>query len=222
MNFTYPITLRLFSHWATSPGSMTLVPVEEVFNFRVRPINRLEGMQWRSASRDDNEFGDLVLHHAVLEHPESFRGEPWNWDEIYAGLADQVLRRVLDLSGYGDGQSELAQRVHEYLESEEAKSDLVILTAFDGLDLEKLLTMAPELYYRSLGLAQTKLALLGLDPDAILNPEGYRKKAAKAVGRGSAMQYLPGVQPTNAVANQRIPRPNQQTINERQLLFTSE
>jgi hypothetical protein len=224
MTFTYPIDLSVFSHWTSASGSLTLVPVTEQFSFRVRPINRLEGMQWRAASRDDHEFGDLVLQHAVIEHPETFRGEPWEWDGIYAGLADQVLRRVLDLSGYGDGQSELGKRVQAYLDGEDARCDLVILTAFDGMDLEKLLTMTPELYYRSLGLAQQKLALLGLDPDAILDPEAFRKKQAKQVGRGGAMQYLPGAQqPTNAVGTQRTRQPNQRVVHERRpMMFTSD
>jgi hypothetical protein len=113
--FNYPVTLRLFWLWTSVSGSPTLVPVEEVYPFQVRPITRLEGMQWRAASRNDQEFGDLILQHAVLAHPTTFHGEPWDWTRIYAGLADGVQREILALSGSrSEENSALGGRVSEY------------------------------------------------------------------------------------------------------------
>jgi hypothetical protein len=179
--FSYPFVVELQTSSRIHPQTGRRLRVVDQYPFRVRPLTRAEFTQARSSSSGSGslELEDYILRAAVLETPADFQNQPWDWDRVYAGIAQQVVEKVLGLSGFGCMPDPLVTAPAEtYLAGEESRYDLLILMAFN-YRLEELWEMAPELWYRLIGLAEMKLALLGVDPQQILNPTG-KKAAPKA------------------------------------------
>lgn len=172
-----PLQIKVHLYRETSPDGRLRVPVSEVFNFRIRTLNRREFQAWNLDSLTPSDFEEKILQNCVLEYPDLFRGYPWDWNQVYAGVVAQVIDKIINLSGFGaEPDPDVIQKAQDYIQSEEAKYDLIIMTAFN-YKLEELMEMDSDIWHRLAGLAQTKIAMLGIDPDVILDPEGFAKKA---------------------------------------------
>lgn len=191
--YRYPVQVQLFQGW--DADARHLFPRIETYQFVVRTVTRREFQNWQLAHPVPTDFEDRLLREAVLETPAEFRGRPWDWDTVLAGIAAQVVEQVLSLSGFSqEPHPFIMERVREYTASEEAKFDMLILTATDAYKLEELQDMHPEDYHKLVALAQWKLGLIGLDPDIILDPEAYEKKMKAARQRAMMEQQMAQMQ----------------------------
>lgn len=182
----YPIEIGLFRGW--QPGLRTLDPALppmpaicpewERVPFTIRTITRQEFRNWQRSYPDRFDFEDRVLQEAVLEHPRTWNGSVWEWDQLPGGLPEQLVQEVLHYSGFSDrGPHPLVmEETQRYLEGDEAKYDLLIKMAFDTYRLNELMDMETAEYNHLLGLAQWKLHLIGFDTDIVLDPDGYAVK----------------------------------------------
>lgn len=180
---SYPVVIHIQRGWEVAPNGLTVQPKVEEYRFEVRTLTRREYRRWTGEQLELLQFQDHLLEHAVVRHPATFHGAPWDWDRVYAGVVDQLLDEILWLSGFGpDGRGPhplITQHAHAYLGDGQSNYDLMILCAFDAYKLEDLFDMHPEDWQKLAGQAQRKLYLLGLDPEAILDPEGYADRMKK-------------------------------------------
>ena len=178
MKFQYPITISIGIGRKVAEDKYTRIPDTEDFKFLIRTITRREFQIWKSRYEDQpDELEEILIQEAVTETPSTFKGQDWEWDIVYAGIPSQLAIKILNLSGFGSSEPDagMTQRTEEYVTSDESKYDLIILMAFD-LHLEELLDMETEVWHRTLALAYMKLQLLGIDPEAILDPEKAKRK----------------------------------------------
>jgi hypothetical protein len=158
----YTHTVKLFPRLLAVPGRARLVPHAEEFTFRIRHVTRREFQDWKLAAPDQAALEDQLLQAAVLAHPATFRGEPWDWERVYAGLPQQVIDRILQVSGFTEvADPDVMARTEEYLNSETSQFDLLIVTALN-YKVEEVWDMDPDTYHRVLGLAQRKLQIFGI------------------------------------------------------------
>lgn len=180
LRIIYPITIRHQYGYIYVPGDDWITPLREEFEFTIRCITRSEFQCWNS-NLNQSEFENTILSSAVLSHPEMFRGKPWNWDNVYAGVVERLKQEILKVSGFlGEPHPELIGRVDTYLQSREAKFDLIIMMAFPQYKLEDLMNTDNETWHKISGMAQSRFQLEGLDIDAILDPEKFQKKVEMA------------------------------------------
>jgi hypothetical protein len=186
--FTYPIILRVPLRHAVSPDGRRIEHLHDEFHFQVRGITRAEYKSWTLQHPDRVDLEERVLAEAVVSHPPTFHDQPWDWDQLYFGVAHQLVNEILAISGYGGGpHPTLTARVDEYFGGEESKYDLLILTAMP-YTIEQLMEMEPEMWHLAVRHSCEKLWRMGIDPDSILNPEAYEKKTkrAQALARAQA------------------------------------
>lgn len=210
--FQYAFTIELSRGVMVPSGACRLLRIAESFPFSVRSMSRAEFARWRADSSCDMTFQDQVLAECVLAHPDRFQEEPWEWDAVYAGVVQQVFEKIMGLSGFGPAPDpELIGNAEQYLRGEEARYDLLLMTAFN-YRLEEILALDSELWHRLVGLAEMKLVWMGFDPNQILNPEAVKKKGGQV---GGAAAHLP---PAGAVRG----APGPQARTEQAFMFTSE
>jgi hypothetical protein len=174
--------MKIISHrlevplgYRVSEDGRCRVPVVDAFDFKLRILNRKEFKDWNTECKTSDELEVKILEHCVLEHPKTFRGQPWDWDEVYAGVVASITDKILKVSGFGsEPDPEVIRKVQDYLESEESKYDLLIMMAFN-YTLDEVMEMDSETWHIHTGLAQMKLAALGINPDIILEPQAVTK-----------------------------------------------
>lgn len=177
--YKYPLDVKVYKGWGLPPGSIYLSPLYYTYNFIVRGVTRNEYYTWLQEYPNPVDFEGKVLREAVLEGPETYRDKPWDWDECFAGVAEQVLEKIYRISGFGTQPDEdVTTAVEKYITSEEARFDLVIMTAYN-YKLEELMAMDHRLWHMLVGSAQMKLEMMGIDTEAILYPEKAKKRKAK-------------------------------------------
>lgn len=193
---TYPITVTVYKGWGFLPNTIYIAPLYYTFNFEVRGFTRREYGEWQHECSDLVEFEGKLLKECVVVGPTHFDGKLWDWDECFAGVAEQVLEKIYNLSGYGSAPDlEITRPVEAYLNSPEARFDLVIMTAYN-YKLSELMDMDQVEYHKILGSSQMKLEMMEIDTEAILYPERAKKRKGRvAVPRGrAAMEGMdPGV-----------------------------
>ncbi len=171
----HPVQIPYSRGYRALPGEVRLTLQVEWYAFVIRNLTRREFLLWQTECRSQIELEDRLLKETVLEHPAQFRDQPWDWDEVYAGIVQQLIQKILQLSGFGSHPDpDVLSRTEEYLTSEASRYDLIIMTAFN-YKLEEVLELDPDHYHKLVGLAQWKLMLSGIDPQIILNPEASRK-----------------------------------------------
>ena len=186
--YRYSFQARVYRGWGVPENSIYLQPIYDTYDFVVRGITRREYETWQVESANLSDLEGRILEEAVLVHPSHFGREKWNWDNVLAGIADQVLNKIYDLSGLGNKlDPEVSNPVEEYLGSIVARYDLVILMGLDQYKLSDLLDMDHREWNMLVGLAQYKLSLLGIDSDEILYP-GEKKKTRGGVIKPSGSQ----------------------------------
>ena len=211
----YPVLIQIHRGWAIAPDQLSLVPVCEEYAFQVRTLTRREHQSWRTQYPRTHQFQDHLLRECVVSHPETFDGEPWDWDRVWAGVVDQLLTEILLLSGFGEQpHPEIMARAFDYLQSPASNYDLMILCAFDSVSLDDLFDMHPESWQKLAGQAQRKLQLLGFDPLAITDPEAYLIKLKKLGKKGNLITSGPPVEAMGLAPNAR-----QGTMNEATMRF---
>lgn len=192
--FKYPFTVQLERGHQIDHERLKVLRVYESYEFELRSLTRREFEFLRDKHPDMIDFRSAVLDLAVLRTPELFHGQPFAWDAFYAGLAEQVYQKILTLSGFivagGSMDPDLIEPARRYLGSEEAKYDLLIMTAFKRYGLEDLLDIDPQLWHRLIGLAEAECRVMGLDPDTITNPGNIEKKRALAQAEAEAQRQL--------------------------------
>lgn len=180
---TYPVTIGIQRGWQIAPDGILVVPLVDEYSFLVRTLSRREFRLWTSQFPHPDDFEDHLIRETVLRHPPEFRGRPWDWNEVFAGIAQRVVQEVLALSGFAEyPHPEIIGRTEAYLASPESHYDLLIMAAFDGYRLHELEDLSSEQFQKLVSQAQRKLYLIGLDPQAILDPEGYAQKLKKQNG----------------------------------------
>lgn len=191
---TYPVLVGIQRGWQIAPDGLLVVPQVDEYLFTVRTLSRREFRHWTTRFPDPVAFEDHLLREVVLEHPAEFRGRRWDWDDVFAGIVQRVVQEVLALSGFSETpHPEIVARAEQYLAGQESHYDLLIMSAFDSYKLEDIEALSAEQFHKLVGQASRKLYLIGLDPQAILDPEGYAQKLKKANG---ANQVRKGVMPT--------------------------
>lgn len=198
-----PLRLEVPLGYRVSDDGRCRVPVVDAFDFKLRILNRKEFKEWNTECKTSDALEAKILKLCVIEHPATFRGQPWNWDDVYAGIVASLTDKLLKVSGFGaEPDPEVIRRVQDYLESDESKYDLIIMMAFN-YTLDQILEMDSETWHIHTGLAQMKLAALGINPDVILEPQSGGRPTAvvqappQEPARGhptSAKPHKPGVE----------------------------
>jgi hypothetical protein len=171
-------------------GSQTPSYYEE-YLFTIRSVNRREYQQWQVACPDISDLEEKIIQEGVISHPESFAGQPWEWGNVLAGLFQQVLDGIIAFSGLGENPDpQITEDVQAYLKSEEAKIDLMIMTAFN-YKYEELLEMDARTYQILTGQAYRKLCTMGIDPALFLDPENTSQR--KAASPSGPPAHVPGM-----------------------------
>lgn len=187
----YPVELALPLGYRFDPQKGYVAKCFETLPFVIRTISRKQYRSWTEYNQSMSFLEERVLEECVLSYPAYFGGQPWDWEEIPAGIVDQLVKQVLNMSGWGEAPSPvIQQRVQDYLESEEAKYDLLIMTAFP-YKREELEEMDLEDWQALAGMAPIKLAVVGIDPNLILDPKGARKTGPSGSGASPNVQGLP-------------------------------
>lgn len=169
--YTYPLVLYAGIGVKPSDDLRGYVPEGESFEFLIRGITRKELRDWKVLYSNVFDLQDRVLKEAVLSHPEEFHGEPWNWDNVYAGIVESVIQSISSISGFeGEPDPRVISEVEEYLLSEESGYDLMIMTALN-YKLSELREMDATEWYTLIGISRRKLTLLDLNADAFIDPE---------------------------------------------------
>src|SRR5438034_3218351 len=140
--YTYSLQVKVYKGWGIPLGSKYLSPQYYTYNFVIRGITRREYEDWQRQYPSLVDLEGKILKEAVISGPTHFRGVEWNWDDCFAGVAEQVLQKIYNLSGLGEVLDvEVSNPVEEYLNSSVARFDLVILMALDQYKLEDLMTI---------------------------------------------------------------------------------
>jgi hypothetical protein len=195
---TYPLTVRVYKGWGLPSGSHYLTVLYHTFDFEVRGVTRREYNDWHQQFPDPVEFEGKLLRECVMSGPTHFEGNDWDWDLCFAGAAQQVLDKIYNISGFGTAPDpEITYPVETYLNSIEARFDLVIMSAYN-YKLEELMDMDQAHYHKLLGLAQMKLEMMQIDTEAILYPE-RAKKRKDAIAIPGARKSMEGMDPGREV-----------------------
>jgi hypothetical protein len=206
---TFPLTLTVGKGFIPSPDLTKVIPAGETFFFQIRMVTRGEYRRWVSSLDDPYDLEERILQEAVVERPERYHDQPWDWENVPAGLPPRVVQEILFLSGFEEEKHPgIMAEVEAYLASEEAGYDLMIMTAFK-YKLEELSELPADEWYRLIGLATRELAILQLNPEVFLDPE----KAAKE----AQAQQRPSIPDTSHVKG--FPRADRV---EQQFSFTSD
>ena len=222
----YPVTISLPRGWVGN--SRTIVPRFDTYDFTVRPISPRSFQSWRlqyrisawplaRANRTPNEleFEDRIVRESVVSHPELYNGQPWDWEQIAFGLHARLVEEILAYSGVlGHLHPTVMAQLNDYFNNERSKTDAVILTATDSYSLEQLDELGPFEYHRLSWMAQEKLKLIGIDPDIILDPQGYEKKVKDARRKEAIRRRMEAMNPKRQRGTQ--------TITEEAMSFTSD
>lgn len=181
----FPVRVPYCVGYGPRPPRGAVGPLLEFYDFEVRAITRAEHRNWSQLYPSQEVlYEEQILRHAVLKHPETFQGEPWDWDRLPFGIPHALCVEIIHLSGFSHTpHPTIIQRAQTYLDSEEFKYDLLILLAHP-YKVEELFDLDPVTWQIAVGMAQIKLAAMGIDPEAILNP-----KAAPAKGRRPAQPH---------------------------------
>lgn len=185
--YKYPIDVKVYKGWGLPSGSIYLQQLFHDFQFIVRGITRREYADWTRDFPNQSDLEGKILREAVVDGPKEFMGKPWDWDECFAGVAEQVLEKIYGVSGFGDKPDPaVTEAVEKYLNSEEARFDLVIMAANPSYRLLELMEMDHRDWHMEVGMSQLKLAILaGIDSEEILYPEqAKKKKGGVAVPKG--------------------------------------
>lgn len=175
-----------------APEGDRLIDDNDYLEFTIRSITRKEYKDWVTLSIGDRfDFEDLVLEKAVLKHPTHFLSETFSWDILYAGIPSQVVEEVLDLSGLSDkGPSQEALDIAaEYLNSEVAKYDQLIILARDCYKVSEIEDLHPDDWHKEVGQSYNKLKLLGINPDEIISGGTNKEKEKMAEALRRAEEY---------------------------------
>lgn len=206
--FKYPIQIRIFQRYGHDPETSKFIAIYDTYSFVVRTLTRREFENLESLDLPMVLLEDRVVEIGCLEHPETFRGEPWDWEKVPAGVVEQLAHRILQLSGFkGDPDPLVLEPATKYLQSEGAKYDLMILTVLPQYKLEDLLDMDVAIWHRIVGHSYSKMLLQGMDPDAILNPEKYAKKRQRMEAEARALaeaQQVIGMPGGGRASNNRV------------------
>jgi len=192
--FRYPFRVSIERGHEIDHKTLKVLRVYESFDFALRSLTRSEFENLRAEIPNKLQFREAVLNLAVLKTPETFHGRPFNWDDFYAGLAEQVYQKILTLSGFilpgGQMDPDLIDPAREYLGSEEARYDLLIMVAFPQYKLEDLLNMDPVNWHKLIGLAESGCRVKEFDPELITNPGNIQKRQALAQAEAEAARQL--------------------------------
>lgn len=184
---TYPLSITVAYGYIPSPDGYSVVPRGETFDFTIRLLTRGEYRRLYQDGLSGFEFEDAILTAGVVGHPETYQGEPWSWEDLPAGLPSRVAAEILQYSGFDEAKSPVVmEEVQAYLESEEAGYDLMIMTAFGNYRRDELDDLPADEWYRLIGLANRKLAILQLDPEVFIT--GQTKAPQNPIDMQSHME----------------------------------
>ena len=193
MNFRYPIKAYLYRGEKIVNNEIVKIGLE--WDFTIRSVSRKEFMVIDIDSNSREELEDKLLELAVIEHPTTFQGEEWDWDNVYAGVVAQVIEQILSISAL-DGREnspQVVERTAKYIDSKEARYDLLIMMAFNTT-LDEILQMETEIWSRTVGLAYMKLKALGMDPQQLLEEQSEEDIKKAETKRKLASLPMPVVQ----------------------------
>jgi hypothetical protein len=177
--YSYPMMVQVYKGYGLLPGTLYLGPLYETFPFLIRGFTRQEYTEWQQRFPRPGDLEDHLLATCVVTQPDQYHNSSWDWNAIPAGIAQQILDKIFSLSGYGDQPDpDITLPVNTYLNSQEAKYDLLIMTAYN-YKLEDLLTMDHQHWHQLIGLAQYKLEMMGIDTEMILDPDKAKKKSRR-------------------------------------------
>jgi hypothetical protein len=192
--FRYPFRVSIERGCRIDHEKLRVLQVHEGYDFELRSLTRAEFQNLRAKYPDWLDFQDAILDLCVVTRPDQFQGRPFEWGDFYAGLAAQVFQKILTLSGFtvagGAMDPDMINPAREYLGSEEAKYDLLIMTAFHQYKLEALQDLDPRIWHELIGMAEAALRIAGIDPDIIINPGNIQKKQAMAQAEQEAARQL--------------------------------
>lgn len=190
----YPFRVQIENGLRVDHAELKVLRIYETFDFELQSMTRAQFQQMEAQFPNKVDFQNAVLDQYVLKTPALFQGRPFVWDDFYAGLAAQVYQKILTLSGFivpgGTMDMDMIEPARQYLTSEEAKYDLLIMTAFPQYKLEDLLNMDPQYWHRLIGMAEAGCRIRDFDPELITNPGNIQRKQALARAEAEAGRQL--------------------------------